>query len=113
IPNVECFCCMAALTFVQCTKPSHARKRSCQDFAIILGIRRKFSARKNRLLRLCSREGEGVGLVRAEGLEPPRLAAAGPKPAASANSATPAGRTGAFDMGKMPRGRPQFQAIAL
>jgi hypothetical protein len=28
--------------------------------------------------------------VRAEGLEPPHLAAAGPKPAASTNSATPA-----------------------
>ena len=37
------------------------------------------------------REALGRSLVRAKGLEPPHLAMAGPKPAASTSSATPAG----------------------
>ncbi len=52
----------------------------------------------NRTRRLCRNTGGpanfsnpvGLFMVRAEGLEPPHLAAAGPKPAASTNSATPA-----------------------
>jgi hypothetical protein len=52
----------------------------------------------NRTRRLCRNTGRpanfynhvGLFVVRAEGLEPPHLAAAGPKPAASTNSATPA-----------------------